>query len=108
MLGGITYPNNTVVLIEDIGDADMNSLKCTTTYEQCCQNPQQENFYYPNNDPVLTQSSRQSFYRTRDSGSISLKRQSGDPPPLGRYRCKIPDGRGVLQNIYIKIGEIGL
>ena len=110
MLGGITYPNNTAVLIEDIGEADMNSLKCTTAYEPCCQSSQQGNFYYPNNDPVLIQpqasSSRQSFYRTRDSGSISLKRQSGDPPPLGRYHCEIPDGRGVLQNLYIAIGEL--
>ena len=110
MLGGITYPNNTAVLIENIGDGDINSLKCTTAYEPCCRSSRQGNFYYPNNDPVLIQSlalsSRQSFYRTRGSGSISLKRQSGDPPPLGRYRCEIPDGRGVLQNLYITIGEL--
>ena len=71
MLGGITYPNNTAVLIEDIGETDMNSLKCISAY-----------------------------------GSISLKRQSGDPLPRGRYHCEIPDGRGVLQNLYITIGEL--
>ena len=110
MLGGITYPNNTAVIIEDIGETDMNSLTCTTAYEPCCQMSQQGNFYYSNNDLVLSQSlassSNQSFYRTRDSSSISLKRQTGDPPPLGRYRCEIPDGRGILQNLYITVGEI--
>ena len=111
MLGGIAYPNNTAVLIEDIGEGDMDSLKCTTAYEPCCRSSRLGNFYYPNNDPVLIQSlassSRQSFYRTRGSGSISLnKRQNGDLPPLGRYRCEIPDGRGVLQNLYITVGEL--
>ena len=111
MLRGITYPNNTAVLIENIGEGDMDSLKCTTAYEPCCQSSRQGNFYYPNNDPVLIQSLafslRQSFYRTRGSGSISLnKQQSDDLPPLGRYRCEIPDGRGVLQDLYITIGEI--
>ena len=110
MLGDITYPNNTVVLIEDIGEADMNSLKCTTAYDPCCRSSRQGNFYYPNKVPVLIQSqassSRQSLYRTRGSGSVSLKQQSGDPPPLGRYHCEIPNGRGILQSLYIKIGEI--
>ena len=73
-------------------------------------NPGQGNFYYPSGDAVLTLSHasllRQSLYRTRSTGSISLRQQAGEiSPPLGRYRCEIPDSRGALQNLYITIGE---
>ena len=111
MLGGITYPNDTAVLLEDIGGDNTNSLICTTANDECCENVGRGGFYYPNGDPVLTQSqassSLQSFYVTRSSGSIGLNQQIGESsPPLGRYRCEIPDGRGDLQNLYIRIGEI--
>ena len=110
MLGDITYPNNTAVIIENIGEEDRNSLICTTAHDGCCQTSRLGNFYYPNNNLVqiqsLAHSSRQSFYRTRSRGSISLKQQAGDSSPLGRYRCEIPDCRGILQNLYITIGEI--
>ena len=110
ILGGITYPNNTAIILEHIGEGDMNSLTCTTAHDRCCQTPEQGNFYYPSGDAVLTLSqaslSRQSLYRTRSTGSISLRQQAGEiSPPLGRYRCEIPDSRGALQNLYITIGE---
>ena len=108
MLGDITFLNNTAVLLEDI---NANSLECTTASAACCAGGSAHgNFYYPDGDRVLMQnpasSSLQSLYMTRNQGSISLRLQSGDSPPLGRYRCEIPDGRGNLQNLYIRIGEI--
>ena len=110
MLGDMTYLNNSAVIIEEIGEGVMNSLKCTTAYDRCCQTVRLGEFYYPNNDFVNIESQaisrREMFYRTRSSGSISLNKQSGDPAPLGRYRCEIPDGRGILQNLYIAIGEM--
>ena len=110
MLGGITYPNNTAVVLEHIGEEDKNSLMCTTAHNHCCKTNEPGNFYYPNGEPVLplsqASSSRQSLYQTHSNGSISLKRQAGEVfPPLGRYRCEIPDGRGTLQTLYITIGE---
>lgn len=107
MLGGITYLNNTAVIVEHIREDDMNSLKCTTALETCCQNPSRGDFYYPNGGPVLNRigTSTGSIYRTRGSGFMSLKRKTGDPAPLGKYRCEIPDGRGLLQNQYITLGE---
>ena len=109
MLGGMTYLNNSAVIIEEIGEGVMNSLKCTTAYDRCCQTVRRGEFYYPNNDVVNIESQAisrgESFYRTRSSGSINLNKQSGDPAPLGRYRCEIPDSRGILQNLYITIGE---
>ena len=108
MLGGVTFLNNTAVLLEDI---DANSLDCTTASATCCTGRSARgNFYYPDGDPVLIRnqatSSLQSLYMTHNQGSISLRLQAGDSPPLGRYHCEVPDGRGTLQNLYIRIGEI--
>lgn len=104
MLGEVTYLNNTAVLLEDIGT---NSLICTTARTGCCSGGN-EMFYYPSGDPVLVQnratSNLQSLYMTHNQGSIGLRLQAGDDPPLGRYRCEIPDGRGTLQSLYIRIG----
>ena len=67
----------------------------------------QGRFFYPDGSAVQAQasSSSQSFYVTQNQGSISLSRQDGDLPPLGSYRCEIPDSRGNSQNLYIRIGE---
>jgi hypothetical protein len=109
MLGGITYPNNTAVILEHVGEEDKNSLVCTTTNSQA---GGQGNFYYPNGEPVLSlsgsqpSSPRQSLYQTRSNGSIILKRKPGETlPPLGIYRCEMPDGGGTLQNLFFTIGE---
>ena len=110
MFGGITYPNNTAVILEHIGEEDKNSFICTTSRIDCCQTGIQGKFYYPNGEPVLSlseaSSSRQSLYQTHNHGSISLKQKHGETfPPLGRYRCEIPDGKGTLQNLFFTIGE---
>ena len=106
MLGEVTYLNNTAVLLEDIGT---NSLICTTAHTGCCLGGNGR-FYYPSGDQVLVQnratSNLQSLYMTHNQRSIDLRLQAGDDPPLGRYRCEIPDGRGTLQSLYIRIGEI--
>ena len=108
MLGGVTYLNNMAVLLEDIDST--NSLTCTTTHASCCteENNKQGRFLYPDGSPVTqSSSSSQSFYMTQNQGSISLYRQprDGDSPPLGSYRCEIPDSRGNMQNLQIRIGE---
>ena len=108
VLGGITYPNNTAVILEHIGEENKNSLLCTSAYTLCCRTNKQGRLYYPNGEPVLplSQASRQSLYLTHNNGSISLKRQPGETlPPLGKYRCEIPDARGTLQNLFITIGK---
>ena len=110
MLGGVTYLNNTAVLLEDIGT---NSLVCTTASTTCCvgNSVQGVGFYYPDGSLIPTQvqasSSLQRLYMTQNQGSISLRLQAGiDSPPLGRHRCQIPDGRGTPQSLCIRIGEI--
>ena len=112
MLGVVTSFNNSAVLLEDI-DSE-SPLTCTTAHTSCCMEGHdiQGRFFYPDGSPVLTQSqassSSQSFYITQNQRSVSLMQQDGDPPPLGSYRCEVPDGGGSSQNLYIRIGEIVL
>ena len=106
MLGGIIYLNNTVVLLEDI-DSE-NPLICTTSSTTCCTGSgNMARFYDPDGARIQNQPS-QNLYVTKSQGSISLnhRQQAGERPTLGRYRCQIPDGRGSLQNLYIRIGEV--
>ena len=95
-----------------MGEEDKSSLICTTSHSHCCQTGVQGKFYYPNGEPVLSLSEassprrNSSLYQTHNHGSISLKQKHGEMfPPLGRYRCEIPDGRGTLQNLFFTIGE---
>ena len=106
MLGGITYLNNTVVLLEDI-DSE-NPLVCTTSSATCCVGSSMSGFYDPNGARITQNQASQSLYVTKRHGSISLnhRQQAGERPPLGRYHCQIPDGRGSPQNLYIRIGEV--
>ena len=110
IFGGTTYPNNTAVILEHIGEEARNSLVCTTAHNGCCEADQQGKFYYPNGETVLSLSQAssmgQSLYLIRNKSSISLKRQPGGVfPPLGRYRCEIPDSKGTLQNLFFTIGK---
>ena len=64
--------------------------------------------YYPDGRCVQSQA-LSLIYMTQNQGSISLNhhgQQVGECPPLGNYRCKIPEGRDTPQNLYIRIGEV--
>ena len=106
MLRGVTYPNNTAILVEDIDSA--NPLICTTASTTCCAGVPDVGFYDPNGTRILRQN--QYLHVTQNQGSISLSRrpQVGESPPLdllGTYRCEVPDGTGTKQRLYIRIGK---
>lgn len=105
-LGGTTYPNNTVVLLEDIGEVD-NALLCMSNNTHCCgaSSTFRGEFYYPNGAIIPTQAAGHSVYRNRGASFIRLnKRGNVVDSPLGRYRCEIIDNTGVNQSLYINIG----
>ena len=104
-LGGTTYLNNTVVLVDDIGE-EGNALLCVTSKQDCCTTDRRGEFYYPNGVLVPTNGRGQDFYRNRGDGFIRLNRRNGATSPTGRYRCEIPDAAGNLQNIVIEVGEL--
>ena len=101
-LGGTTYLNNTVVLVDGIGE-EGNALLCVTSSQDCCTTGE---FYYPDGTPVLIRNRGQDFYRNRGDGFIRLNRRNGATSPTGSYRCEIPDAAGNLQNIVIEVGML--
>ena len=106
-LNGITYQNNSIVILEDIGDGD-NALLCKTNQIPCCRPPHSGemgpalgNWFFPNGTRVLSSGNNWHFYRTRSQMVILLHHRRGGVE--GIYRCEIPDTFGFTQTIYIKV-----
>ena len=96
-----TYLNNSIVSINDIGEAD-NALLCVTNNPDCCKPPPQGEFYYPNNTAVGF-SSTNSLYRNRGLQVVRLNRRNDVLSQTGSYKCEIPDSTGMNRSIYINI-----
>ena len=106
-LGGITYPNNTIVLLEDIGEGD-NALLCVSNNTDCCGDSSsfRGEFLYPNGTVVPVHSADHSSYRNRGPGFVRLnQRANAVNPQLGRYHCEILDDTDSVQLLFINIGE---
>ena len=115
----MSYADGDTVLLSDIGEGE-NGLRCTTTQTDCCgQNAagvsvsaeRRGEFYYPDGTtmvPTRGGAGGDGLFRGRDYQFISLQRMSTatTTPPLGRYRCDIPERNGVSQNMFINIGEL--
>ena len=96
-------------MITDIGEGDTAALLCVTDRDGCCGAPSPVGeFYYPDGSMVNIRASGDSLYRNRGNGFIRLNRRNNVLSPLGRYRCAIPDSNGVMQNIYVNIGELNI
>ena len=105
-LGGRTYLDGDTVLITEIGEGDNAALLCVTDSTNCCASQFVGEFYYPDGSIVNVRGSQDNLYRNRGDGFIRLNRRNSALSPLGRYRCAIPDSSGVIQSIYIIIGEL--
>ena len=96
--------NNTMVVVDDIGEGD-NALFCITDNSACCRSTSQGEFRFPNGSLVPTANAQQDFYRNRGSQFIRLNRRNGASSPLGKYSCDIPNASGVSQRIFLKVGK---
>ena len=109
-MGSSNPPNNTVVLISDIGDAD-NQLVCTTELGPCCAYAPNRfgDWYFPNGSAVRIDGFGDSFYRTRRNagsggtvlGGVLLHRRYGAMNSTGIYHCIIPDANSMDQILYV-------
>ena len=102
-LRGITYQNNSIVILENIGDGD-DALLCMTNQTACCQSPANGNWFYPNGTRVLTSGYQSGIYRSRGQMVVRLHRRRGGVE--GIYHCMIPDTMNVTQTIYIGVFSI--
>ena len=103
-LNGTTYQNNSIVILEDIGEGD-DALLCKTNQIACCRPPYSGvngsvlgNWYFPNGGKVPSASD---IHRTRSKMEVLLNRRRGGEE--GIYRCEIPDTFGFTQTLYIGV-----
>ena len=105
-LNGITYPNGSTVLRDDIGEGD-SALLCTTDRDDCCNGffSRAGEFYFPNGSQVPIQGDVGSsgYYRNRGIQLIRLNRQSNGIL-TGQFRCEIPSSVDANSVLYINIG----
>ena len=100
-LRGTFLPNNSIVLLNDIGEGS-SALFCLTDRVACCSGQHHRGLWkYPNSS--LVRGSTGTIYRTRGSSSILLNRKSSATRPTGIFRCDIPNENGIIQNISIGI-----
>ena len=101
-LKGVLYPNNSIVNIEDIG-AGANALHCITDRVKCCKEASTGGWYQPGMDLPLRGSRAANFSRSRAPSAVLLNRRNNATSPIGLYRCKVLDSRGVNQSVYIGV-----
>ena len=100
-LRNTTYQNNSIIILEDIGEGD-DALFCLTNLTACCKSVDGNvlgNWYFPNGTRVS--SVGWDFYRNRGQMVVSMHRRRGGVE--GIYRCEIPDTMNVTQTIYIGV-----
>ena len=106
VLNGTVIPNHGLVLLEDIGESDAQSLLCLTNRTDCCQPPHSPggeigNWFFPNISQVLGIDDGWDFYRNRGPSVVRMHRRRGGV--TGIYYCKIPDDNAGVQILYVGV-----
>ena len=106
-LNGTTYQNNSIVILEDIGEGG-DALLCMTNLTTCCRSSDSGgnksvlgNWFFPNGTRVPSSNTQWDIHRSRGHMVVRLNRRRGGEE--GVYRCEIPDTMNVTQNIYIGV-----
>ena len=102
-LRGTLYPDNSIVLLSDIGEGS-NALYCLTDWEDCCSDEAGDRrrglWRFPSGGSVGGDSGAVIYSRRRFS-SISLNFRGGST--TGLYTCSIPDAGDVTRTLSINI-----
>ena len=103
-LKGVVYPNNSVILITEIGETGTsqnppphpnNGLQCITDKMPCCVDESKAGeWYFPDSGGMVPiRSSAATFYRNRGGdGTVNLNRLNNNiTMPTGRFCCEVAD-----------------
>ena len=104
-LGGTLFPNNSRVLLSDIGEGS-SALFCLTDREACCSEPRTRGAWDFPNRTRIDQISSSDVYFVRGSSFLQLNIKNGITGPTGKYTCLIPsnsDGDDDSQSLYVGI-----
>ena len=111
-LNSVSYTNNSVVTITDIGTG-VAALRCTTTFRLCCFSgpPPGTHWYFPNGSRVDLFDTLPYYRRRIDGNPVFTARRPGtvllhrnpEGNTTGMFHCEIPDASGTFQSIYVGI-----
>ena len=108
---GISYPNNSVLSLNDIGNTSTGSaILCTTNRSPCCSSSDASmrfgEWYYPNGAMVLNNAAGEDFYRgRRDNQTIRLSRRNNAQFPTGSFCCELPDSSDVNHTLCVSLSK---
>ena len=112
---GMTYSNNSIFFINEIGRTSSNSaIQCVTDKQECCFSPANRfgEWYFPNGTQLPIEHHpidgfATHFYRNRgNDGTVSLNRVSSSVvSPTGRFCCELPDSTHEQQSLCAFIGK---
>ena len=89
-LNGRLLPNNSVVLLSDIGEGS-NALYCLTDRTQCCsRSAGASRGLWRSPDGDVQQNTNHDIYTSKGFSSLILNRRSSTVGPTGVYTCIIP------------------
>ena len=100
----MSYPNNSIMTITEVG-TDSAALLCTTTLPECCYSSSggANGWFFPNGSEVVNNANL-SYYRTRarHPGTLLLHRNL-EGTTTGVFCCDIPVARYVTQSLCVGI-----
>jgi len=106
-LSGTPYQNNSIVILEEIGEGS-DALLCITNLTICCHHDNTGgsalgHWFFPNGTRVPSPflGEEWDLYRTRGQVVVRLNRRRGGVE--GIYRCEIPVAMNFTQTIYIGV-----
>ena len=103
-LEGRFLPNNSIILLGDIGEG-ISALYCLTKNTECCSNEAESmhsNWEFPNGSNVAEDTTA-GVYFTRAFSSIHLNRKSSAVGTTGVYKCFMPDAGNALKTLRIGV-----
>ena len=109
---GVSYPNNSVLSLNDIGEFSTGSaILCTTNRSPCCSSSDSTmrfgQWYYP--DGSMVPNSGQDFNRSRrDNQTIYLNRRNNAQSPTGSFCCELPDNSSVTHRVCVSLCKFRL
>ena len=110
-LKGVVYPNNSVILITEIGktsDTPNNGLQCITDRSPCCTSPRAGEWFFPDDGGMVPiEGMATTFYRNRgNDGEVNLNRLNNDVMmPTGTFCCVVRDTNDANQRVCANIGK---
>ena len=105
-LNGRIFPNNSIVLLSDIGEGS-SGLFCLTNRTRCCSTTaggeRRGAWRFPNGSEVVQESIGGDIYHDRSYSSVILNRRNNAVGSTGIYTCEIPDAGNTTRTLYIGV-----